>query len=372
MLRSPPSASGTVRPKILNGPWVLLMLVIAVKIYADKLEDLCTEILKKLDVPPDEANIGAKILVDSNLRGHDSHGIRLLPSYVKKLRTGELKPHAELKTLKETSCTALIDAQWGFGEVAAKKTMDITINKAKGSGVSVVGLANSGHIGRVGAYPEMALEHDMIGIVIASTGLGVCPYGGKEKLMGTNPIAIAIPAEKEDPISLDMATSVRAGGIVMLKHESGEKLPEDVIINANGNPTKDPADMLERGGMLLPFGGIVGYKGYGLNLVIEMLCSVLTGGMEQMKIYAGNHALFYAIDIAAFTSVDEFKNNVDDYLNKIKSSKKAPGFDEILIPGQRAARTKRKRLKEGIPIPDGTWKKIAATASDVGLDIGGI
>lgn len=339
------------------------------KVQSDKLIMICGEILKKLNVPPDEAYAGAKIFVESNVKGHDSHGIRLLPANVQRLREGTWKPHAELKILNETPSSALVDAQWGFGPVAAKKAMDIAISKAKSSGIFAVGLINSGHIGRVGAYSEMALAHDMIGIVIASTGPGTCPYGGKEKIMGTNPIAVAIPAGKENPISLDMATSVKASGNVAIQEELGEKVPEGWIIDANGNSTTDPLDMLERGGMLLPFGGVVGYKGYGLNLVIEIICSVLIGGHERFKVFAGNQVFFLCINIASFSSVDKFKNTVDEHILRIKSSKTAPGFTEILIPGHRAARTAKKRLKEGIDISDKIWKQIESIANEVGLDI---
>ncbi|MCW4050315.1 MAG: Ldh family oxidoreductase [Candidatus Bathyarchaeota archaeon] len=343
---------------------------------ADQLRTLGASIFTGLGAPEDDAKLVTDLLVDANLTGFDSHGMIRLPIYARGVKMGAVKPGAEVRIVSETPSTAVIDGGWNFGQVVAKYAMNVCIEKARNCVVGLVTARNSQHAGRMNTYAEMAMAQDMIGIASVNSASYVAPFGGKSKQLGTNPLCFAIPSGEESPMILDMATSVWARGKVMVHMARGEKLPEGIFMDPEGNPTTDP-DWYTKGGVLRNLGGeIAGYKGFGLSLLVEMLTGALTeGGVSNSEeyrsrpFYGGNGIFMMAIDVGQITDLDAFKKRVDGLLRTVKDSPTAPGYDEILIPGEPERRMKEKRIREGIFIEDKTWDPIVALAKELGIKI---
>ncbi|MFQ5710598.1 MAG: Ldh family oxidoreductase [Candidatus Geothermarchaeales archaeon] len=347
---------------------------------ADQLREVCSKILEAAGASKDEAGIVADHLVKSNLYGHDSHGVLRIPWYIKLIEEGSIRPGAEVKVLRETEATALLDGNWGFGQVVARDAMERAIEKAGRCGVGVVALFHCFHIGRLGEYSAMAVERGMIGIVLCNAPPNVAPFGGRKALIGTNPISIAAPTAEGRPIILDMATSVAAAGKVSLALERRQRVPEGWIIDSEGNPTTNPADFRPRlvdlvsargpikMGALLPVGG---YKGYGLGLIIEVLGGVLAGAGVSHEC-GGNGVVTMAIDVGAFRPLEEFKRTTSELVKIIKDSPKAPGFEEILVAGEPEFRAEEQRLKEGIFVEDATWSALVEIAEELGTSLGNL
>lgn len=330
---------------------------------AQYLEDLSTKIFMALGTPKEDAHLISKLLVKANLTGHDSHGVIRIPTYVQWVEEGQIKPKANPKVVKETISTALVDGGHGFGQVVATWSMRLAIKKAKESGVAAVGIYNCGHVGRLADYTMMALDHDMIGLMFVIGPPSATPFGGIDRIFNPSPLSAAIPAGKEKPYVLDISTSVCAAGKIAVKRARKEKLPEGWIVDKDGNPSVDPEDFY-KGGAILPMGGIVGYKGYGLMFLVDVLAGALTeaGCASSKEFKKVNGVLAMAIDISAFTSVEKFKSRIDELIRRTKSSRKADGFDEILIPGEPEFREEEIRLKKGIYVEDSTWSKIEEIA----------
>lgn len=337
---------------------------------AEQLRKVGTEIFVAAGAPRGEAEWVSHLLVKSNLVGHDSHGVIRIVQYVKAMEEGYLKPGARVEVVRETPSSALLKGNWGFGQVVAKKAMEIAIDKAVKNTVGTVCAYDLYHIGRLADYTEMAAEKGLIGIAMANSVKSVAPYGGKERLLSTSPMSYAFPTGGETPFVLDIATSVCAEGKVRVALHKGEKLPYGCIIDKEGNPSNNPQDFYD-GGALLPLGGdSVGYKGFGLGFVVEVLSGVLSGagcGYEEGK--KGNGIFFQAIDIQRFMPVNEFEKKISAFIQTVKSTKLRPKFREILMPGEPEARTKRERLRDGIYLPDKTWEEIRNTANALGLDL---
>jgi len=328
---------------------------------------MCIKILEASGASKDEAEIVANNLVEANLRGQDGHGVLMLPRYLEQVKKGQTRFGANIEIVKETPSTALVNGNWGFGQVIGVRSMEIAIRKAKSHAVGLVAIFNCNHIGMLAHYPMMALNHDMIGITLCNSSPEVTPYGGRMRKLGTNPISIAIPADKEKPIVLDMATSAVAAGKIRAKHAKGEKTPEGWMIDNDGKPTVDPAVFMSLKGMLLPFGG---YKGYGLSLVVDLLGGALTGaGCTSTEFQVGNGVIMCAINIDNFTPVPTFKKRADDLIRSIKSTPTAPAFNEILVPGEPEFRTMEERSKKGIEIDDMTWQALKSIGEQLELDM---
>jgi len=337
---------------------------------AEQLENVGTKIFIAAGAPVEEAELVSKFLVKANLAGHDSHGVIRIVQYVNAIERGDIKPGAEIEVVRETRSSALLNGNWGFGQVVAKRAMEMTIEKAAEGSVGTVCAFNLYHIGRLADYTAMALQKDMVGIAMANSPKGVAPHGGRERILSTSPLSYAFPTGNENPIILDIATSVCAEGKVRVKLHRGEKLPDGYIIDKDGDPSNDPED-LYRGGAILPLGGdSLGYKGFGLALAVEVLSGILSGsGCAYEAEKKGNGVFFQAIDVASFMPVREFKRRIDSLIQIAKSSKLRPGFDEILIPGEPELRTEKKRLGEGIYVPEKTWEEIKGTGTKMGLDL---
>jgi uncharacterized oxidoreductase len=337
---------------------------------AEQLVRLGTEIFVATGAPAEEARLVSEFLVKANLAGHDSHGVIRIVQYIQAIKRGDLKPGAEIEVVRETPSSALLNGNWGFGQVVAKKAMETAIEKAKENSISVICAFNLYHLGRLADYTRMALDANMIGIAMANSTKNVAPHGGSEKLLGTSPISYAFPTRRGSPFVLDIASSVCAEGKVRVKLHKGEKLPDGCIIDKDGKPSTNPED-LYRGGAILPLGGnFVGYKGFGLALSVEVLSGILSGaGCAYETEKKGNGVFFEVIDIESFVPVYEFKRRIDDLIQIVKSSKLRPGFEEILIPGEPEFRTEKKRLVEGIYIPEKTWEDIKNITKKLKIDV---
>jgi len=337
---------------------------------AETLEEISEKIFISYGAPAERARLVSKFLVKANLCGHDSHGVIRVIQYVKAIEEGDLKPDAKIDIIRETETSALLRGNRGFGQVVAKRAMELAIEKARKKTVSVVCAFDLYHMGRLADYTMLAAENDMIGISMVNSAPSVAPYGGIERLLSTAPISYAFPTGKENMFVLDISTSMCAEGKVRVSLHKGEKMPEGFIIDKNGNPSANPKDLYE-GGTILPLGGdLVGYKGFGLGLTVEVMAGILSNdkcAYEAGK--KGNGVFFEVININDFIPIERFKERVDALIRRIKSSKLRAGFKEILIPGEPEIRRERTNREKGISIPERTWNEIVEIAKRKNIDI---
>lgn len=333
-------------------------------IPASELRSVVYSIFHAAGAPPAVAQRIADALVESNLVGHDSHGVLRVPEYVERIQSGALQLHGEIRLVHETAATALIDCQWNLGQVALPQGMELAMAKARATGVGLVVLGHCDHTGRVGEYVVSAAQEDFIGQLICNGSLPggiVAPYGGARRALGANPIAWALPVADQLPLFFDFATSAVAHGKLQVAADKGELVPEGWIIDKAGHPTRNPHDQFDDGA-ILPFGG---HKGYALSVMIELLGGGLSGaGFPLLPGYRWDQGtVLLAIDIAAFQPVAEFKTQAAALVTALKATPRAPGFDEILLPGELEWRTKAQREREGIPLPEVTWRRIQEAAN---------
>jgi LDH2 family malate/lactate/ureidoglycolate dehydrogenase len=339
-------------------------------IAAAELRQFVYEIFCAAQAPATVAQRIADSLVESNLVGHDSHGVLRVPEYVERIQAGALQLHGEVKILRETPATALVDCGWNLGQVAIPQGMELAMAKARTNGIGIVVLGNCDHTGRVGEYVVTAAQHDMIGQLIcngSSPGGIVAPYGGARRALGANPMAWALPVADRPPIFFDFATSAVAHGKLQVAADKGELVPEGWIIDKQGRPTRNPQDQFDDGA-ILPFGG---HKGYALSVMIELLGGGLSGvGFPLLPGYRWNQGtVLIATAIGAFQPVAEFKAQAAAFVIQLKATPRAPGVDEILLPGELEWRTRGQREREGIPLPEVTWTRICEAAASVGISL---
>jgi uncharacterized oxidoreductase len=343
------------------------------RLQAEELRSLVRCILEGLKVPREEALWVAELLVRANLVGHDSHGIMRLPQYARAIKAALVQPGAAIEIVKESPATALINGNWGFGQVVARRAMELAIHKARESTISSVGAYNLYDVGRLADYTRMAAEQNLVGIMMANSGGAfprVVPFGGVAGRLATNPIAIAFPTGGSVPFILDMATSIVAEGKVRVKRNRGEKTPEGWLLDNQGFPTTDPGTLYEEPrGAILPLGGSAGHKGFGLAMVVEILSGILARGG-----YAGegahrfsNGTFIVVIEIGAFVDPREFCAEIDNLLAYVKSAPTAPGVKAIMYPGEPEAMEQQRREREGIPLEEQTWQQIQALAQELGI-----
>jgi uncharacterized oxidoreductase len=340
-------------------------------VHADRLKTIGVALLRAAGASPEEAEAVAGGCVNANLVGHDSHGIVAIPTYIDRVKAGHIVPGAPWTIVQESPTTTVIDGHWGFGFHVNAKAMALTIEKAKKSNVAAATVFRQSHVGRVGAYPLMAIEHGMIGLATADSGRSpkaVAPFGGREARLGTNPISIAVPSDLDGPFCLDMATSAVAAGKVALAVARGKEIPTGWVVDAAGNATTDPKQ-LRKGGALLPLGGTEGYKGSGLAAIVEVLCGLLTGlgfGVEPSGRH--NDGCFMAVfNVAAFRPLAEFKKEVAEFARYLKATPPAAGSPGVFYPGEVEHIRAQERAKTGIDVEDATWNKLRALAGEYGL-----
>ncbi len=340
------------------------------------LKSYVTRFFAALDVPEIDARIAADVLVSADLRGVSSHGvIRLHSYYGDRLRKGQIDPLSPVKVLNESAATLALDGGNGLGQVVAYRAMARCLEMADNAGLAVVTVRNSNHFGIAGYYAMMALPEDMIGISLTNSRPLVAPTFGMTGAIGTNPIAVAVPAGKERPYVLDMATSIVPIGRVAVRQKAGQAIPLGWGINERGELTQKPQEVIQ-GGALLPLGGpaeLRGYKGYGLSLLVDLLSGVLAGaafgksvGHPSQSRNAGIGHFFAAIKIENFRPVDYFKDEMDQYIRELKSTKKLPGQDRIYIHGEKEFERSEQYEKEGVPL----LKEVVESLKEAGASAG--
>ncbi len=313
-------------------------------------------------------------LVNSSLMGHDSHGVIRIPEYLGFVADGTIVIDAPLVVERTGPATAVVDCGHGFGAVGAEKAIQEGIQIAREQRTACVITRRCNHIGRVGAWVQLAAEKGMFALATCNSpiqGHFVLPWGGREGRLGTNPIAYAVPTGG-DPIVADFSTSVAPEGKIRFYRNEGKKVPDGWIVDSNGNPTNDPNAFYgpPRGG-LLPLGASAGHKGFALSLLVEILGSALAGISSRDTNVFGNGVCFLVIDPSAFCPLDQFRQLVDETIAYMKSSTPAPGIAEVLVPGELEFRTRRQRQKVGIPVDDATLRGMRAHGERLGVEVDG-
>ena len=342
-----------------------------VRVARGPLKEFTKEVFVRAGVPPKDAETEAEVLVWANLRGVDSHGVLQIPFYVQEVDGGYMNPKPNIQVLKETPATLVIEANLAFGPVVTTFTMNRVVEKAKEAGIGWAFIRNTSHQGAMGYYPLMAAKNDMAGIAFVCTPPGMAPYGARVAGVDNSPITISVPAKRHHPLILDMATSVAAGGKIKLAVDKGISIPEGWALDKDGNPTTDP----RQAAALLPFGGP---KGSGLALMFECLSSVIVDnpllepvllGHKKSEGHQIQNSVVVAIDISQFTDVEDYKEHIDSLIDGLKALPKAEGFSEIFVPGEPEWRTFDDRSRNGIPLPEGTVRRLRSVAEKFGIKL---
>lgn len=316
----------------------------------------------------EHANLVAISLVNTNLTGHDSHGVVRVPQYLTLIRNGELDPQADPVLDHETPVTARVDGRWALGQVTADFGMRTAIAKAQEQGMATVALTNCGHVGRLGEWTLMAADAGLIGLGFCNGGGRgglVTPHGGAARRLGTDPISASFPLAARPPVMVDFATSAVAEGKIRVARNAGKQVAPGLILDAQGRPSIEPNDLYD-GGVLLP---AAGHKGYGLGLMMEFLGGVFTGrGCSIFPGFqTGNGVLFIVLRADLFQPLDEYYAAAAQLVDCVLDVPLAPGSSDVMLPGDPERRSSAARRETGIPIDDATWQQLleAAAALDV-------
>jgi len=343
------------------------------RINHNKLIRFVSRSFEKLGVPASDSEIAANVLVASDLRGVDTHGvIRFNPHawYVKWLRDGAMTAKPNIRVITQTPSTALLDADNGMGFVAGHRAMDLAIKKAKESGVGIVTVRNSRHYGMSAYYSMLALPHDMIGIAMTNASRQVVPTFGRDARFGTNPLCFAIPANDEKPFVLDMATTTAAAGKLELAIRLGKPVPTGWALNEKAQPTTDPK-VAQQARRLLPLGGSResgSHKGYGLGILVEILCGVLTGTVTALNANQEPRGHFFgAIDPSAFRPAAEFKADMDRLIRELKATPPVEGENRVYVAGEIEFETAEERSERGIPLHESVLKGLRDVGEQLGV-----
>jgi LDH2 family malate/lactate/ureidoglycolate dehydrogenase len=344
-----------------------------VRIPAQALLDFVTDFMLKMGLNPIDAAQAAEILVASDLRGIESHGVPRLDMYREMFSKGLIQPDAPFTIERESGATALVNGGSGLGLVVGRRAMQLAINKAHDTGVGMVAVTNSSHFSIAGFYASMALSHDMIGLAFTNSApLGV-PSGGRENRFGTNPLAFAAPAGDELPFVLDMATTAVSLGKIEIAARHGKTLPVGWGLNAQGQPTTDPYEVM-RARLVAPLGSLPelsSYKGYGLAVMVDILCGVLSGmgaGLRLPRLKAGH--FFGALRIDAFRDVAEFKADMDQMIRDLHSTKPMDGVERVYVAGEKEYLAEQENRRLGVPLLPGVVQRLHEIQQELGLKIG--
>ncbi|MBI4329315.1 MAG: Ldh family oxidoreductase [Chloroflexi bacterium] len=334
----------------------------AVRVNHENLRKTVANLLVRVNVPEEDAKLGADCLVTADLRGVDSHGVsNMLRYYIDGYMNGSINPRPQWRIVKEAPSAATVDCDRGLGIIIAPKAMDIAIEKAGKTGMAAVTMRNGRHFGMASYHSMRALPHDMIGMALTAVGPSVLPTFGREVRLGTNPVSYAVPAKEMPPFVLDWATSIVAGNKLGIGRRLGASIPGNWIARKDGSIVTEPGPIPERAMppnaefYILPFGGtreMGSHKGYSLAAMVEILCGVLSGGgfaMIQKERGDARHFVA-AYNIASFTPVEEFKKMMDAFLQNLASTPPAVGHDRVIYPGQLEAEESAERSTKGIPL----------------------
>jgi L-2-hydroxycarboxylate dehydrogenase (NAD+) len=331
-----------------------------------QLYDFTKKILLKIGCPEADAKLAADVLLSADLRGVDSHGVARLSGYIRLWEKKRINAHPNIKTIYETPSTAVVDGDAGLGLVVAPFAMKVAIEKAKNVGTGWVSVKNSNHYGIAGYHSMMALEHDMIGISFTNASPLVSPTFSKERLLGTNPISVAIPAGEEPPFVADMATTTAANGKLEILQRKNADAPFGWVQDGEGRPTQD-ANGVKKGGALLPLGGDRehgSHKGYALGSIVDIFSAILSGANygpwvppfvaflepDPNPVGEGLGHFFGAMRVDAFRPTSEFKSHMDNWIKRFRSAKPTPGNPKVLIPGDPERELEAERMNKGIPL----------------------
>ena len=335
--------------------------------------ELAAKILHSAGASPDHAAIVADCLVSADLRGVGSHGISRLMIYCERFDSRLVNPQPNFTFPREKNAAILMDADNGPGAVAGVAAMDKAIEKAKVHGMASCAVAHANHFGIAAYYGMRTLEHDMIGLAFTNAPANVAPWGGKKTYFGTNPICFTAPALTKRPIVFDAATSVVARGKILLAEIENQDIPEGWALDPGGNPTTNAKTALA--GSMLPFAA---YKGYGIAMMIEILCAMLSGsafGPHTGELYGNKNRqqdismFFCAIDIASFTDTHDFKTRMDQMIDEVKSAEKAPGVEEIFMPGEIEFCNEDYNLEHGIKVGPGVLRDLTELCKKYKLNL---
>ena len=343
------------------------------RINHEKLTRFVQAAFEKLGVAGGDAQIAAEALVAADLRGVDTHGvIRFSPHawYVKWLSEGSMTAKPNIRVTSETPSTALLDGDRGMGMVIGHRAMELAIDKAQSCGIGMVGVRNSRHYGMSAQYAMQALAHDMIGIAMTNAGRQVVPTFGREARFGTNPMCFAVPADKELPFVLDMATTTAAAGKLELAARLEKSIPTGWALDEKAQATQDPR-IAQRARRLLPLGGSRdngSHKGYGLAVLVEILCGVLTGTVTALNTDQDPRGHFFgAIRVDAFRPVAEFKKDMDRLIRELKSTPPIEGQRRVYVAGEIEFETAEERAERGIPLLPSVLKGLREVSEQLGL-----
>ena len=337
-------------------------------IAPSKLVDLVAAIMHGAGCAAAEARTVAARLVDSNLVGHDSHGVLRVAKYLEWVRDGTLRPNTPPTIVFDSDTIAIVDGNRGFGQVTGETAAKLGIAKAKAKGIAMVGLRNCGHLGRLGDWAEMAAEAGQVSLHFLNTSGAqrVAPFGGSDRRLSTNPMAIGVPVAGGPPAILDITTSTVAEGKLMVAMNKGEQVPEGWIVDSSGRPTTDPKDFYD-GGALLTIGA---HKGSGLSILTDLLSGAVTTGRssDPADTVLRNNMLSIYIDPAVYDRDGVVLTEAHRFVEWVKASPPAKPGEPVLAPGDLERRTRAARQRQGVPIDDKTWQDLLDAARSVGID----
>ena len=343
------------------------------RVSADRLRSFISQAFEKVGMTVDDARILGELIAEADLRGTDTHGVFRMPLYVRRIKAGGVNPRPDIRIIEERPATALVDGDNAMGHLVMRFAAQTAIAKAGETGLGWVGARMSNHAGPAALYAMMPLAHDMIGLYFAvGSNNHLPPTGSAEALLGTNPIAVAIPAAREPAVVMDMAPTVAAFGKVRLKAAQGEPMPVGWMIDHAGNPLTDAKRAGE--GFLLPIGD---YKGYALSLIIGLLAGTLNQAafgrdivdfLKHPDAPTNTGQSILAVRVDAFCPVEVFKRNVDAAVRMIRESQRLPGFDRIWLPGEQSHTKRVERLLLGIPIPPNLHRNLDELARELRID----
>ncbi len=360
------------------------MASVEVKVFPiEVLREFSTRIFLHFGVPKADAEQAADVLASADLRGIDSHGVARLTSYFDLLSEGLINPTPKIKVLRSTLSTATIDGDNGLGLVVGPQANKIAMDMAEKAGSGWVSICNTNHFGIAGYYVLKALERDMIGWAMTNSTKLVTPLWGAERMLGTNPIAIAFPGKDEPPIVIDMATCAAAYGKIEMARRRGQPIPQGWGIDNQGRGTTNPDDIVA-GGALLPLGSDRergGHKGYGLAIMVDVLCGALGGAnwgpftppfalrqeIPARNVGKGIGHFFGAMRIDGFIEADEFKRQIDDFIRTFRATKPAPGTNGPLIPGDPEREAEKVRRKDGVPLIMPVVEELRTISKKIGI-----
>jgi LDH2 family malate/lactate/ureidoglycolate dehydrogenase len=344
------------------------------RIPAATLRAFLTDALRACGLPEADAAIAAGAMLEADLTGSDAHGVFRLAGYVRQLKRGTFNPHAKITVIERGPATALIDGDQGMGHVVMTYAANLAVELARQSGIGWVGARRSNHAGAGAIYAALPLAHGMVGIYGAASSVNhMAPWGGSEPLLGTNPIAVAIPSGEEAPVVLDIATSLASNGAIRTHELEGKAMPEGwVQSRKDGSAITDARRITE--GTYLPMGG---YKGFGLSLVIGLLAGPLNGAafgrdIADFAAPAGGELnvgqFMIALDVARFVPLDAFRAEVDRHIRELAASQRLPGgVDDIRVPGQGRVARRQEREHNGVPLGATLVAQVDEVAKSLGI-----